>query len=299
MVLAPGVGRRERVAFVVGRRRAVQRRPRRAGACQRLDDGFERLAGERLGLAGRGPEAGAPQQPPRLGERDRRAERRRRRRSRAAAGWRDRRRRGAPGSPAGDRCGTGALTLGATALWCLRRRWCLRRCLRWCLPGLCAPRACACACPICPSADAQRPSAMPNCPRASVRRPPQARHWQSSAAQTTLRAQCSTFVRSRSGPARVDGGSRAGGRASRRQHERELRPAASGERQRDATDTQEHAARAAAPRDDRGGQPRRLRRRERVGGDRRGRRIATDLLRVLLQPRRVLHGGDRGRARAD
>ena len=117
VVLAPGVGGCERVAFVVGRRRAVQRR--RAGrARERLHDRFERLAGERLGLPGRRAEARAPEQPPCLRERDRR-------RRRAGGGALE----GGGGLTgiAGGAGAPGSPVTGFGGAWCLWRRRCLWR----------------------------------------------------------------------------------------------------------------------------------------------------------------------------
>ena len=102
VVLAPGVGRVERLAFVVGRRGAVQR-GRAAQPRHRMDNLFKRLAGEGFGLPGRRPEAGAPQQPLRLGQRDRAAHRGRWRAGRRWWAGRNRRRRRSTRQAGGER----------------------------------------------------------------------------------------------------------------------------------------------------------------------------------------------------
>ena len=96
VVLAPGVGGGELVAFVIDRFRAAERR-RSGGPGEAVDDLAQRLSDKRLGLPGGRPEARAPAQTPRLCERDRRTQRfdrgggGRRRRGRGA-GQRDRKR---------------------------------------------------------------------------------------------------------------------------------------------------------------------------------------------------------------
>ena len=74
VVLAPGVVGGERIAVFVDWFRPAERR-RAGGAGEAEDDLTQRLPGQRLGLAGGGAKARAPQQAVRLGERDRRAER--------------------------------------------------------------------------------------------------------------------------------------------------------------------------------------------------------------------------------
>ena len=70
VVVAPGVLRGERVAVAVGRRQAGERR-RARGPRQRRDRAVQPHGRQRLGVPGRRPEPGSPQQPLRLADAER------------------------------------------------------------------------------------------------------------------------------------------------------------------------------------------------------------------------------------